>query len=173
MLASLLAGSLIAYAAVSLHESGLAPAAGAIVLAVSNAGGVAARLGSGWWAQRRHSTSLRIVSVMMIAGAVGAFLLSFETPTTAAIGSVVAFTLGWGWSALLFAVILEVNLDNPGATGAVLQSGSMAGSGAGPLLMACLVGSFGLTAGWIVVGGAGLIAGLLILRDKSPGPTRA
>lgn len=169
MLASLLAGTLTGYAAISLHEAGVTPAGTAIVLAVSNATGIMARLVSGWWAQRRNATNLRTVAAMMIAGGVGAGLMAAGSPVAVSIGSVVAFGLGWGWSALTYAVILELNLDNPGATGAVIQSGGMAGSGTGPLIMAALVGTFSLAAGWLVVGCAAVAAGVLIWRFQPPG----
>jgi len=169
MLASLLAGTLTGYAAISLHEAGVTPAGTAIVLAVSNAAGIMARLVSGWWAQRRNATNLRTVAAMMVAGGIGAGLMAVGSPVTVSIGSVVAFGLGWGWSALTYAVILELNLDNPGATGAVIQSGGMAGSGTGPLIMAALVGTFSLAAGWLVVGCAAVGAGVLIWRYQPPG----
>jgi len=164
MLASLLAGSLTGYAAISLRAAGFSPVGVATVLALSNAAGVLSRLISGWWAQRRRSTSLRAVAAMMLAGSVGAALLAAGTPVTAAIGSVVAFGLGWGFSALTYAVILELNPDNPGATGSVIQSGGMAGSGLGPLIMAGVAGYSGLAAGWLVVAAASVAAGLLIWR---------
>jgi predicted MFS family arabinose efflux permease len=168
MLASLLAGTLTGYAAISLHRAELSPALAASVLAISNAGGIASRLATGWWAQRRNSISLRPVSLMMIAGGTGAFLIAVESPGAVALGSIVAFSLGWGWSALTYAVVLEANLDNPGATGAVVQAGGMAGSGTGPLLMAGLVGSFGLSVGWLTVGCAAVSGGVLIWRYRPP-----
>jgi predicted MFS family arabinose efflux permease len=167
MLASVLAGALTGYAALSLDAAGVRPVVAASVLAVSNSAGVVARLASGWRAQRQRDTSLRVVAGMMIAGGGGAFLLAVGTPATVSVGSVLAFGLGWGWSALTYAAILEANLDNPGATGAVIQSGGMAGSGTGPLVMAGLVGSFGLAAGWVAVGSAAVLAGLLLFGHRS------
>lgn len=171
MLASLLAGALTGYAAITLHDAATSRSGVAVVLTVANAAGVLTRVLSGWWAQRMGTTSLKAVSAMMIAGGAGAALMAVDSPLAVSIGCLAAFGLGWGWSALTYAVVLELNLDNPGATGAVIQAGGMAGSGAGPLLMAGLVGAFGLGVGWIAIGVAVITAGVLLwgYQPSAPG----
>ncbi|TQC47844.1 MFS transporter [Rhodococcus sp. WS4] len=168
MLASLLPGALTGFAALSLTEAGSEPALTALVLTVANASGITVRLLSGVVAQRYNLRSWLPVTMMMIVGSVGAFFLATGVLWLMIVGALLAFGLGWGWSGLTYALVLVSNPDNPGSTGALLQAGGMLGSASGPLLMAATVDSFGLAGGWMGVGTAILIAGIVV----APGTRR-
>jgi hypothetical protein len=173
MLASVLAGALIGYGAISLHAAGLSEHDAARVLAFGNLAGIATRVLSGWCFQRWRLTSWWPVTAMAWSGAVGALGLTSHEPVLATAGALVAFALGWGWSGLTFALVLVASGDRPGASGAMLQTGGMLGSALGPVVVASAVGLSGLTAGWVLVALAMLIAGALFAPRRRPAPNLA
>jgi hypothetical protein len=166
MLASLLAGALIGYGAISLHGAGLAEHEAARALALGSLAGIGVRVLSGWLSQRLGLTSWWPVSAMTWSGAVGALCLTSDRAAVSVAGLLIAFALGWGWSGLAFALVLVVSGDRSGAAGAALQSGGMLGSALGPLMMSGAVHASGLTAGWVVVAVAMLAAGLLFMPRR-------
>lgn len=100
MLAFMLAGSLIGYAAVSLARAGVAASTVANILLLGNVGGIAARAPSGWFAQRLSLKNWWPVTAMMLAGGLGALGLATHRPAVTVVGCLAAFALGWGWSGL-------------------------------------------------------------------------
>lgn len=166
MLASLLAGALIGYAALSLSQVGLGSGAVAGILLFGNLGGIATRVLTGWLAERSALRSWWTVSLMMLAGGLGTLGLASDQPGVAVTGCLVAFVLGWGWSGLTFALILVSSGGNPGSSGALLQAGGMVGSAAGPVVMALAVQAGGLGFGWCVMAASIAAAGLLVAPGR-------
>lgn len=168
LLASLLPGALTGFAALSLTDVGLSPTTTASVLGAANGAGIVTRLVSGVVAQRVSLRSWLPVTVMMIGGGAGAFMMATGQQVWMIVGTFIAFAVGWGWSGLTYALVLVSHADNPGSTGAVIQTGGMAGSAIGPLLMAGTVSAFGLSAGWICAGLAIIAAGLIVSARPHP-----
>jgi hypothetical protein len=168
MLASLLAGALIGYGAISLHGAGLTEREAARVLALGNLAGVGTRVMSGWLSQRLGLTSWWPVTAMAWSGALGALGLTSDRAAMSVVGALVAFALGWGWSGLAFALVLVASGERPGSTGAALQAGGMLGSALGPLVMSGAVRASGLTAGWSLVALAMVVAGALFMPRRRP-----
>jgi len=166
MLASLLAGALIGYAALSLSQAGLGSGAVAGILLFGNLGGIATRVLTGWLAERSALRSWWTVSLMMLAGGLGTLGLASHQPGVAVVGCLVAFVLGWGWSGLTFALILVSSGGHPGSSGALLQAGGMVGSAAGPVVMALAVRVGGMGFGWCVMAAAIAAAGLLVAPGR-------
>ena len=166
MLASLLAGALIGYAALSLSQAGLGSGAVAGILLFGNLGGIATRVLTGWLAERSALRSWWTVSLMMLAGGLGTLGLASHQPGVAVVGCLVAFVLGWGWSGLTFALILVSSGGHPGSSGALLQAGGMVGSAAGPVVMALAVRAGGMGFGWCVMAAAIAAAGLLVAPGR-------
>ncbi|ANQ75615.1 MULTISPECIES: MFS transporter [Rhodococcus] len=171
MLASLLPGALTGFAALSLVGAGSSIGAAVLVLAVANACGIAMRVVSGALAQHYRLTSWLPVSAMMVAGAVGAFLLSSGVLILTIVGTLLAFGIGWGWSGLTYALVLASAPGNPGSTGAVIQAGGMLGSACGPVLMALMAEWLGMSVGWIGIGIAILVAGIVVARGMEGAST--
>jgi predicted MFS family arabinose efflux permease len=162
LLASLLAGALLGYSAVTLERVGLSASSIAGVLLVGNLGGIATRVLSGALMQRLNFVSWWPVTVLMIAGGAGALCMTSSRPIVAVVGCLTAFALGWGWSGLTFALVLVGSGSSPGASGATVQAAGMLGSALGPVLMGFFVTNFGYTAGWLVIGSALSLAGMLV-----------
>jgi hypothetical protein len=169
---SLLPGALIGYGTLTLSSSGIDTARAATVLTVGNVAGVVTRIVSGWAATtRRTHASPRdwwAVAAMMWCGAVGATCLATGEGTAAVLGALLAFSLGWGWSGLAFALVLVGSGDRPAAAGAALQAGGMLGTAAGPLVMSATVSWFGVGPGWLVVAAAMSLAGVLVRPSARP-----
>jgi MFS family permease len=162
LLASLLAGVLIGFGALSLSAVGLSDASIARVLVLGNLCGITARVASGLVAQRASVQSWWPVTVLMLVGGAGTFLVASGQLVLTVVGMLLAFGFGWGWSGLTFALVLVSSPTSPGSTGALLQAGGMLGSATGPLLMALVVNHWGLGAGWVIVGSAIVVAGLVV-----------
>jgi len=166
MLASLLPGALIGYAALSLSQAGLGSGAVAGILLLGNLGGIATRVLTGWLAERSALRSWWTVSLMMLAGGLGTLGLASHQRGVAVAGCLVAFVLGWGWSGLTFALILVSSGGHPGSSGALLQAGGMVGSAAGPVVMALAVRAGGMGFGWSVMAAAIAAAGMLVAPGR-------
>jgi MFS family permease len=162
LLASLLAGTLIGYSALTLSRAGLNPSGIALVLLIGNLCGIAARVLSGGLTQRWGLRSWWPVTAMMVVGAGGTACLSSDRPAVVVVGCLLAFTFGWGWSGLTFGLVLASSTHRPGMSGAMLQAGGMLGSAIGPALMGLIVGVGGYRAGWWVMAAALALAGLLV-----------
>jgi predicted MFS family arabinose efflux permease len=162
LLASLLAGTLIGYSALTLSRAGLSPSGIALVLMIGSLCGIAARVLSGGLTQRWGLRSWWPVTAMMVVGAGGTACLSSDRPAVVVVGCLLAFTFGWGWSGLTFGLVLASSTHRPGMSGAMLQAGGMLGSAIGPALMGLIVGVGGYRAGWWVTAAALALAGLLV-----------
>lgn len=161
LLASLLAGALIGYGGISLHDVGLTESSVARVLAIGSLTGVLARVASGWLVQvSAHQTWWPVVG-LTTAGALGCAGLACGSRLAAVLGAFLAYGLGWAWSGLTFALVLVNSTGRSGARGAFLQSGGMLGSALGPILMAGVVSGIGLEAGWWAMSAAMLGASVL------------
>jgi MFS transporter, DHA1 family, inner membrane transport protein len=170
---SLLPGALIGYGALTLSGAGLGKASTAAVLATGNVAGVLTRILSAavtargsaggashgtWWA----------VAVMMWSGGAGAVCLATGITPVAVGGALLAFSLGWGWSGLAFALVLVGSGGRPAAAGALLQAGGMLGTAVGPVMMSAAVAWWGLGPGWLVIAAAMTLAGLLVMPKGLP-----
>ena len=122
MLASLLAGALIGYGAISLHGAGRSEHDAARALALGSLAGIGVRVLSGWLPQRLGLSSWWLVSAMAWSGAVGALCLTSDRAAISVAGLLVAFALGWGWSGLAFGLVLVASGERSGAAGAALRS---------------------------------------------------
>jgi len=161
MLASCLAGSLTAYSSLSLKSAGASIAMTATVVTCANLAGIGTRLMSGFVAQRFRSESWIPVASMMILGGLSTLLIAYGPLPAVTVGTFIAYGLGWGWTGLTYSLVLEANLDDPAATGAVLQAGGMLGSASGPVVMAVVMRHGGLDTAWSLIGAVSVIAGLI------------
>ncbi|WP_214105769.1 MFS transporter [Acrocarpospora catenulata] len=159
LLASFLPGALTGYAFAALVAAGFAAQHAAHLLIAANLLGIASRIVSGLLAQTRPERTDLVMAGMILTGGGGALLLAVGQAATSALGILVAFTFGWGWSGLMFAGAIRRGLGRPARAGAVVQSGGMLGSAAGPLVMAAAGSVDEPRLGWLLVGGLAVAAG--------------
>ncbi|NYF14231.1 MFS family permease [Pseudoclavibacter sp. JAI123] len=137
---------------------GYSAAVAGLLLSLGSLSNIIARPLAGWLADRGIGGTLTTVSLMMLSGAVGLTGMALALPWSFAVGVVLAFGLGWGWSGLLhYAVSNAVPRFAAQATGLV-QSGAYIGSAAGPLAMGFVFEYFGPSTGWIASAGIALVA---------------
>lgn len=130
--------------------SGLTPGAAAVILAVGGITGVAARVGSGWWADHRGRGHLAVVSLQLVGGAAGLWLIAAGHPVPIVIGTVLGYGLGWSWPGLLNYAIVRSHTSAPAAATSIVQVGVYAGGAVGPLGFGFLAETLSYPAAWRV-----------------------
>ncbi|PPF80879.1 MFS transporter [Pseudoclavibacter sp. RFBJ3] len=151
---------------------GYTAAVAGLLLSLGSLANIIARPLAGWLADRGIGGTLTTVSLMMLSGAIGLGGMALALPWSFAIGVVLAFGLGWGWSGLLhYAVSNAVPRFAAQATGLV-QSGAYIGSAAGPFAMGFVFEYFGPTTGWLAAAGIALIAATTAAIAAQFHPTR-
>jgi predicted MFS family arabinose efflux permease len=120
--------------------------------------GVVARLGAGRVVDNRDSGHLRLVAVMLAGGALGYVLLGVGGTVPIVVGTMLAFSLGWGWVGVFFFAIVRLNPEAPGVATGIVQIGDFAGSLAGPILFGSLATSGGYRMAWFSAAGLALLA---------------
>jgi MFS family permease len=147
--------------------SGVSISRAAMLLAAGSASGIASRVILGGWADRTRQPPLRMVVGLLLAGALGLWLLTLSpapVPTTA--GAILGFAAGWGWPGLLNLAVVRFDPATVARTTGVLQAGLFAGALAGPPAFGLLVREASYDVAWMV-GGLGLAAAsLCVLEGK-------
>jgi MFS family permease len=148
--------SLAAFLVEAGVSAGMREGAAGLLLALGSAVGLAVRVGAGWHSDRRASGRLKVVVAMLVAGACGFGLLAFGDPGWPFVaGAVLAFGLGWGWPGVFNFAIVDIHRQAPAAATGITQTGTYAGSAAGPLAFGLVVEHGSYTAAWL--GSAGLV----------------
>jgi MFS family permease len=151
--------SLAAFLVEAGVASGMGESAAGLLLAVASAVGLAVRVGAGWHSDRRASGRLRIVVAMLVAGACGFGLLALADPGWPFVaGALLAFGLGWGWPGVFNFAIVDIHRQAPAAATGITQTGTYAGSAAGPLAFGLVVEHGSYTTAWLCSAGIVLAA---------------
>lgn len=132
------------------------PAAGWLQV-VGSVGGVIARLVTGWLADS-HSTGLPLITAMLAAGAAGYVLLGVGGTAAIIAGTVLAFSMGWGWVGVFFFAVVRLHPEAPGAATGIAQIGDFGGSLAGPILFGSLAAGHGYRAAWFAAAALAMLA---------------
>ena len=112
----------------SAVDAGIGNGEAGLVLGVGGASSIVARLITGRLADRWTHGHLLVAALMLAAGFVGYALLATGAPSAMIIGTIVAFSFGWGFSAIMFFAIGRMYPENPGAAaGMVIMGGSLGG----------------------------------------------
>lgn len=112
----------------SAVDAGIGNGAAGFVLGVGAASSIVVRLITGRLADRWTHGHLLVSALMLGGGFVGYALLATGAPAAMIIGTIVAFSFGWGFSALMFFAIGRMYPENPGAAaGMVIMGGSLGG----------------------------------------------
>ncbi|MCD9155067.1 MFS transporter [Aeromicrobium duanguangcaii] len=166
-LASSAVNSLGAFLPAWCHENGWEPGRAGLLVAAASATSIAGRVLAGIAADRRRGRNLPVVSVHLIAGAVGIALISTGAPAPLIVGAFLAFGLGWSWPGLLLFAVVRVARDSPGRASGAIQTGAFIGGAVGPLTFGLLVEARGYdTAWWAAVVGLIVAASLLFLARR-------
>lgn len=160
--ASAAATATIGFFVESAVERGFENGTAGVVLGVSSAFGIVARITWGWLADRRGRGHLAFTSWLFFVGTIGFALLGVvETVPLLLLGASIVFIAGWSWSGLIF---LVATLGSPGApataTGIVSAGGGFGGL-LGPVVFGWIVSSWSYTAAWLVVSSWMLVAAVL------------
>jgi predicted MFS family arabinose efflux permease len=74
------------------------------------------------------------------------------------VGSLLAFTLGWGWPGLFNLAVVDSNREAPGSATGVSQTGIYLGAGAGPAAFGLLYAQAGHEVAWLAVAAMTLLS---------------
>ena len=141
-----------------------------ILLAAGSVLGIVTRLIMGWLIDRRSAGGLTTVATFLALGAVGIALLATGSDPAIIIGSLVAFTFGWGWSGLFTFAVVRRNPGAPAAATGITMTGIYVGAAAGPALFG-LVAEVSFTTAWVIMSAALALGAVLmtvaLLRERA------
>lgn len=146
-------GVLSVYSALTLVEAGLRlPLAGGVVAGASIVA-LLTRLAGGLWIDRTGGDGMRSAAVLVTIGAAGMVAMSSGVTVLVVMGTVVAFSAGWGWPGLLLVGVLRHARGPAARASGRFQVGTAVGAAAGPVLFALgTAATGGLGVGWLIVG---------------------
>ncbi|MGH8869237.1 MAG: MFS transporter [Actinomycetes bacterium] len=145
-----------------------------LLLSLGSAAAIAARLVMGRVADTARVDRFRLLSLVMVLGAVGLGVLALipslgSSLSTAGlvVGTVLAFGAGWGWQGLLHLAVVTRYPSAPSRATGVVISGVYVGGIAGPILLGVLIDHVGYTGAWA----AGAVNLLVAATVTWPGRT--
>jgi MFS family permease len=141
---------------------GFAPGLAGLTLTLGSAVCVAARVLSGWLADRRTGGHLALISGMLVLGAAGLGLLALPGTAPLVLGVTLGFGLGWAWPGLMTFAVVRLHPRSPAAATSITQTGVYAGGCLGPLLLGTTAAHAGYPAMWLTAAAAMLLAALLL-----------
>jgi predicted MFS family arabinose efflux permease len=149
-LASSAATGAQAYFADSASVLGFDVSNTALLIGFSGALGIAARVLTGVRADRRQGGHLRVVGLMVLAGAIAYVLLASQVGAIFAVCVPIAFIMATGWPGLMHLALIEAHPRNPSSATGIVMTGIFLGAVAGPLSFGVVVGGHGYAVGWLV-----------------------
>ncbi|PGH43886.1 MFS transporter [Micromonospora sp. WMMA1996] len=162
-LAAAAANALGTFLVDSSAARGLSPALAGLTLTLGSAVCVVARIGVGWFADRRARGHVGLIAGLLVAGAVGLVLLAVAGPVPLVAGVVLGFGHGWAWPGLMNFAVVRLHPQAPAAATSITQTGVYAGGSLGPLGLGTVAGAAGYPAMWLTAAVAMLLAALLML----------
>ena len=121
-----------AYLVASAVHVGIGEGTAGLLAALASGLSLATRVTLGARADRRHDYGLTVVVLLLVGGSVGFALMASNTIAVFVIGSLVAFTLGWGWPGLFNLAVVSSNRETPASATGISQTGIYAGAAGGP-----------------------------------------
>ncbi|RKF27818.1 MFS transporter [Micromonospora globbae] len=150
----------------SAAARGLAPGLAGLTLTLGSAVCVAARVGSGWLADRRSGGHVAVIAGMLLVGAAGLGLLAVAGPLPLVAGVVLGFGLGWAWPGLMNFAVVRLHPQAPAAATSITQTGVYAGGCLGPLGLGAVAARAGYPAMWGTAAVSMLLAAALMLTGS-------
>jgi MFS family permease len=156
-----------AYLIASAVHVGIGEGTAGLLAALASALSLATRVTLGARADRRRDYGLAVVIVLLAGGSVGFALMASSTVAVFVIGSLVAFTLGWGWPGLFNLAVVSSHPETPGSATGISQTGIYAGAAGGPAAFGLLAAGPGYGAACAAAGVTALLAaGVLWLARR-------
>lgn len=136
----------------SAVDRGMTPSAAGLMLASASVVCIGTRLLVGWRADRRQRGHLAVVGMMLLVAAVGQVTLGLvDGLGLIAVGSLLAFGIGYGWPGLLFHGVAVLHPAGVGSAIGAVNAGGAAGAALGPALFGVLAGNATYEAAWLVM----------------------
>jgi predicted MFS family arabinose efflux permease len=151
-----------AYLVASAVDVGIAEGTAGLLAAVSSGLSLVVRVVLGARADRRRDYGLGTVVVLLAAGSLGFALMASDAVPAFVTGTLLAFTLGWGWPGLFNLAVVDSNRETPGSASGISQTGIYVGAGGGPAAFGALYAGPGHGTAWLVVAGITLIGAAVI-----------
>jgi predicted MFS family arabinose efflux permease len=161
-LASFGPSALGAYLVATAVDAGVAEASAGLLLAFGSAASLLVRVGLGERADRRADYGFGAVVALLAGGAAGFALLAGGSAAAIVAGSLVAFSLGWGWPGLFNLAVVERHREAPAAATGVTQSGIYLGAAGGPVTFGLLSAEIGYASAWAVIASVVVLAAAVI-----------
>jgi cyanate permease len=147
-----------AYLVASAVDVGVAEGTAGLLAALGSALSLAVRISLGARADRRRDYGLTTVVALLLAGSVGFALMAVDVVAPFVTGSLLAFTLGWGWPGLFNLAVVHSHRDTPGSASGVSQTGIYVGAAGGPAAFGALYAHYGYDTAWLAVAASTLLA---------------
>jgi predicted MFS family arabinose efflux permease len=146
-----------------------------LLLAAGSATSIAVRLVAGHRADLRIGGHLRVVALLLGSGTLGFALLAWAaSPLAFAVGAVLAFGAGWGWTGLFHLAVVIENREAPATATGFAQTGAYLGSALSPLGFGLVVERASYGAAWgcsallaLAAAAAMLTTRRLVLRGRA------
>jgi MFS family permease len=151
----------------SLVAGGIDAGTAGWMLAGGSATGVLARLISGALTDRRPDSALQLMAGMLVIGAAGYLVLARGSSALLMVGTVLAFSCGWGWHGLLFYAVVRLNPNAPAAATGIVTTGGAGGAALGPLAFGLVVTSASYVLAWQLAAAAALVSAVLVVISRA------
>lgn len=141
-----------------------------LLAALAALAAVAARIGTGFQADRRGGRHLPVVAAMLAVGVAGYATLAAASGIgnrgLFAVGAVVALGAGWGWNGLLNFAVVRTHPEAPAAATGITQVGARLGGVVGPVVVGVAIAHGSYTDGWMVAVAAALCSAAAVLVGR-------
>jgi MFS family permease len=148
-------GSFLVSAAV---DAGIHEGAAGLLLTIGSLAGITVRLAAGVRADRRGGNHLRVVALMLAAGAGTFALMATGQPWAYAVAGPAGFCTAWAWPGLFNLAVVQANPSYPAAATGITQTGTYIGAVSGPLLFGVIADHTSYPMAWLVAAAFALIA---------------
>ena len=161
------AGTLGAFLVNAAVSAGIAEGPAGLLVSGGSAVGIAMRLLAGRRADRRAGGHLRVVSLMLIGGAVAYGLYATEVPLLLVLATPLAFGAGWGWPGLFNLAIVRAHPTAAAAASGVTQTGTYFGAVAGPVVFGAVVERASYRVAWLLAAAFAMAGSATIAVGRS------
>lgn len=167
------ATSIGAHAASSAVAVGFSEGTAGLLVAAGGLSGLLVRLAAGVRADRVVGGALVAAAVLIVAGAVGWFLMATLLPALFLLGLLLANAFGWGWPGLIHLAVARRFPQATAAASGITQTGVSLGLLIGPPMIGVIAVSRGWTWAWATAAVAALLgAGLILVARRRLRATR-
>jgi MFS family permease len=152
-----------------VHDVKVAAGTAGFVFAIGSVGTIVARTFFGWLVDRRSgSDPIKLTAALMLSGSIGYVLIAAADRPAFVVGAILAFTLAWGWPALLHVAVVTAHPQHAARATGVLMTGFATGSFTGPLLLGQVADHVGYWLIWLLMAASCAAGGALLWLSHKP-----